>query len=138
MRPALGSRSGRGAKGAGSEAGSNGRLSCLRPRRDGATAASKVFAVLGALFALLYPAAVYFGLTRLQPRLLGVVLAGLVLIGMGFRLTAQRRDHALAAARVPVIVAALRLAGAVVDDRRLLLALPALTNLALLAHFTAS
>jgi uncharacterized membrane protein len=105
---------------------------------DRATATSKVFAVLGALFTLLYPAAVYFGLTRLQPRLLGVVLAGLLLIGMGFRLSAQRREHALAAARVPVIVVALLLAGALFDDRRLFLALPALTNLALLAHFAAS
>jgi len=106
-----------------------------------AKAASKwveVFGVLGALFALLYPAAVYFGLTRLQPRLLGVLLAGLLLIGLGFRLSGRRREHALVAARVPAIVVALLLAGALLDDRRLFLALPALTNLALLVHFAAS
>ena len=90
------------------------------------------------MFALLYPICVYFGLTRLNPRLFGVGLASVLLVGLGLRLSGKKREHALVAARIPVTIVALLLAGALFDDRRLFLALPVVTNLALLAHFATS
>jgi len=101
-------------------------------------ASTKVVGILGALFALLYPVGVYIGLTRLNARLFGVGLAALVLVGLVFRLSGKKREHALVAARIPVTVVALLLTGALLNDRRLFLALPVVTNLALLAQFATS
>jgi uncharacterized membrane protein len=107
----------------------------MRPEK---AAASKLVGILGALFALLYPVGVYIGLTRLNARLFGVGLASLLLVGLGLRLNGRERAHALVAARIPLTVVALLATGALLDDRRVFLALPVVTNLALLAHFAVS
>jgi len=106
--------------------------------RSEKAAASKLVGILGALFALLYPVGVYIGLTRLNARLFGVGLASLLLVGLGLRLNGRERAHALVAARIPLTVVALLVTGALLDDRRVFLALPVVTNLALLAHFAVS
>jgi uncharacterized membrane protein len=94
--------------------------------------------VLGAALAVVYPLAVYVGLSRMSARPLGVALAVLLLCGFMLRLHGKKREHALVAARVPLTVVALLLVGSLFDDRRIVLALPVLTNGALLAHFAGS
>jgi uncharacterized membrane protein len=98
----------------------------------------RALAAAGAVLTLAYPVTVYVGLSRVSPRALGVSLATLLGAGVLLRLRGARREHALVAARIPLTVMALLLAGALLDDRRFVLALPALTNGALLAHFATS
>ena len=94
--------------------------------------------VLGALCAFAYPVGAYVGLTRLSARPLGLAMAAAVLVVALLRLRGDRREHAMAAARIPLTLIALLLVGAVLDDRRFVLALPVLTNAVLFAHFAAS
>lgn len=94
--------------------------------------------ILGALFVLSYPAAVYFGLTRLSARPLGVGLAMLMGVGLLLRLQGTQRAHAFVIARIPLTLISLLVLGALFNDGRFVLALPILANLALLAHFATS
>jgi uncharacterized membrane protein len=94
--------------------------------------------VLGALCAFAYPVGAYVGLTRLSARPLSLAMAAAVLVVALVRLRGDRREHAMVAARIPLTLIALLLLGAVLDDRRFVLALPVLTNAALFAHFAAS
>jgi uncharacterized membrane protein len=54
------------------------------------------------------------------------------------RIQGKKREHALVMARIPLSIGALLLVGAWCDDRRLVLALPVLTNIVLLAQFGSS
>jgi uncharacterized membrane protein len=105
---------------------------------DGERPSANVFGILGALLVVAYPAYVYFGLARVGTRWLGLGLATLLGVGLVLRLTGQRREHALVVARVPLTLMAVLLAGAVFDDRRFVLALPAVTNAVFLLHFAGS
>jgi uncharacterized membrane protein len=97
-----------------------------------------VLRVMSAAAVLAYPVAIYFGLPRFGARVLALVLASLLLAGLPLRLAGKAREHVISLVRVPLTVTGLLLLGAVLDDRRFVLALPVLTNLALLAHFAAS
>jgi uncharacterized membrane protein len=108
------------------------------PAEGGERPATKVFGIFGALLVLAYPGYVYFGLTHVGTRTLGVGLATMLVAGLVLRLKGHRRKHALVAARVPLTLVLVLLAGAVLDDRRFVLALPAVTNAIFLAHFASS
>jgi uncharacterized membrane protein len=97
-----------------------------------------VLRVLGAVFVLAYPAALYLGLPRLGTKAVGLVLAVVLLVGLPLRLVGSKREHVLAIARLPLTVIALLLLGVVFDDRRFFFVLPTLTNVLLLAQFGAS
>jgi uncharacterized membrane protein/3-hydroxymyristoyl/3-hydroxydecanoyl-(acyl carrier protein) dehydratase len=98
----------------------------------------KAARALGALLLIAYPACVYFALGRFDVRPLSLALAAVVVGSFVLRIQGKKRQHALAAARIPLSVGALLLLGALCDDRRFVLALPVLTNLVLLAQFASS
>jgi uncharacterized membrane protein len=94
--------------------------------------------LLGAVFVLAYPLAVYFGLPRLGTHTFGLALAALLLVGLPLRLVGRKREHVWPIVRIPLTVIGLLLVGALFDDRRFVLALPVLTNVLFLAQFGAS
>jgi uncharacterized membrane protein len=98
----------------------------------------RALGVAGALCAFAYPVGAYVGLTRLSARPFGLALAAALLVVAVLRIRGDRREHALVAARIPLTLIALLLFGAVLDDRRFVLALPVLTNAALFGHFASS
>ena len=98
----------------------------------------KLVAVLNGLLVAVYPVAVYLGLTHFGARDLGVVLGLLLLPSLVQRVRAARREDLLVAVRLPLSVLSLLALSALLDDARLVLALPVLINLALLAQFGAS
>jgi uncharacterized membrane protein len=92
---------------------------------------------LGAALVVLYPALVYFGLSRMSVRAFGIALAAVVLISLPLRFQGKR-EHIAVIARVPLTIVAMLLIAACFDDRRFVLALPVITNVILLMHFGAS
>ena len=98
-------------------------------------------ALLGLLNGVLlavYPLAVYFGLTRLSARAVGLMLAAILLPTLALRVRGARREHLRAVLPVPVTVLAVVLLGAALDDRRLLMSLPVVISGVLLAYFAGS
>lgn len=91
----------------------------------------------GALFAV-YPFAVYFGLTRLSARGVGLLLAGLLLPSLLLRVRGTKREHLRAVLPLPLTVLALVLIGAAFDDARLVMSLPVVISTVLLLHFGGS
>lgn len=97
-----------------------------------------VLSVVNTALVLAYPLAVYFGLTHLGSRQLGVLLLLLLLPGLLVKARAAPREDLWAVLRVPLTVFAVVGAGAALGDPRFFLALPVVVNLLLLAHFAAS
>jgi uncharacterized membrane protein len=98
----------------------------------------RLVAVLNAVLAVSYPAAVYFGLLHWSARTLGCVLLALLLPGLWLRLRGVPREQLWAVLKLPLAVAALVAACAISGDARFVLALPVLVNLALLFGFASS
>lgn len=90
-----------------------------------------------AIFAI-YPFAVYFGLTRLSARAVGLMLVALLIPTLASRVRGTTREHLRAVLPVPLTVLAVALLGAAFDDRRLVMALPVVISGVLLVHFAAS
>ncbi len=96
-----------------------------------------VAGVLQALFFIAYPLAVYWAHTRLETRALGAVLLGLLVIGGAVRLRGHFDElRGLFAQHIGLVV--LVVLAIALDERALLLALPAAVSLYLLATFGAS
>lgn len=98
----------------------------------------KVLAVSNAILIAGYPAAVYFGLLHLSARSVGLLLLGLLLPGLLFRLRSAPPGQLWAVLKLPAAVVALVLAAALFNDSRFVLALPVLINVVLLAGFGGS
>jgi uncharacterized membrane protein len=98
----------------------------------------KVLAVANAILIAGYPAAVYFGLLHLSARSVGLLLLGLLLPGLVYRLRSAPVGQLWAVAKLPTAVFALVFLAALFDDRRFVLALPVLINLLLLGGFVSS
>jgi uncharacterized membrane protein len=98
----------------------------------------KVVAVLNGLLIAAYPVAVYFGLTRFSTRGLGLVLLVLLLPSVLTKLRSARREDLVVVLRLPLTVITLVVLGIILNDRRFVLALPVLINLALLIQFAGS
>lgn len=97
-----------------------------------------VLAVVRALIVIGYPAALYFGVSRLDPRSLGLVMLGLLLPNLALRVAAAPAEQRRAVVRLPLALAGLVGLGAALAEPRFYLALPVLVNLTLLANFAAS
>ncbi len=97
-----------------------------------------LLAILGTVFALAYPAAVYFGLTHLGTRQLTLGLAALVVTGAVLKLPSAGRRHALAALKGPALLLPLFGLSFALNDARFLFAMPVLISLVLLGSFAAS
>lgn len=97
-----------------------------------------VLAVVRALVVIGYPAALYFGVTRLDPRSLGLVMLALLLPNLALRVAAAAPEQRRAVVKLPLAIAGLVGLGAALAEPRFFLALPVLVNLTLLANFAAS
>ncbi|MEM9194031.1 MAG: hypothetical protein AAGF12_32955 [Myxococcota bacterium] len=102
-----------------------------------------VLTVLNVVLAVTYPLAIWWSLSRFSPRVVGLIGIALLVpvLVLRFHRAAsdpERRGHLLAVLRVPLSILALLLLGAVLDDQRLILAMPVLISGVLLVTFGAS
>jgi uncharacterized membrane protein len=88
--------------------------------------------------ALLYPAIVYFALTRMGAREVAWLLVPALAAATVARLPRERRQRSLRALATPAAMALLIALTALLDDDRFLLAMPVLVNAILLAGFAGS
>lgn len=98
----------------------------------------KLLAVFNTVLVAGYPLAVYYGLTRLSARGVGLLLLLLLVPGLLLKWRTARREDLLTVARVPLSVMALVGLGALLNDKRFVLALPVLINTVLLYTFASS
>lgn len=97
-----------------------------------------VSAVLQTLLAILYPFAIWWSLMHWSARAVGVIGVAVLVPLMLLRHWNADRSHLMAALRVPLLVIALMLLGAVLDDARFVLAMPVLLSAVLLVTFGAT
>lgn len=90
--------------------------------------------ILQAILFVAYPAAVYFGLSRLSTRGVGLLLLALLLPGL-LRNFWQRRGQLKSLLSLPLAVGLLVGLAIVFDDARFMLAYPVLVNAVLLQQF---
>jgi len=97
-----------------------------------------VATAISVVLAVAYPLAVFWALTHLSARTVGLLGLCVIVPGMLWRFRKARREDLAAVVRVPLLVVALLAAGAVFDDQRFVLAMPVLISLALLVAFAGS
>lgn len=90
---------------------------------------------LGIALGVAYPVLVYLGLTHLRARAVALTM---LVAALGVAAWRVRRQQVRSLLVVPIAMCALLAAGAVLDDARLVLAMPVLVNAVLLAAFGAS
>jgi uncharacterized membrane protein len=105
---------------------------------DCGSSVQKVLSVANAILVAGYPAAVYFGLLHFSARGVGLLLLGLLLPGLLYRLRRAPPGQLWAVLKLPLGVIALVGSAALFDDPRFVLALPVLINLLLLFGFASS
>lgn len=98
----------------------------------------KLAALIAFVGTITFPVIVYFALSELEAREVGLLLAPLVLVLGLSRARAWTWEQIRTAMEIPALVAAFLLVGAMVDDQRVIMAFPALVNLSLLAYFGSS
>jgi len=99
---------------------------------------ARIVAVVRTLVVIAYPAAIYLGFTRLEPRTLGLVVLALVIPNLLLQLWQAPPARRSAVLRIPGTVALLAAIGAALAEPRFFLAMPVLINLGLLVHFATS
>jgi uncharacterized membrane protein len=104
----------------------------------GASAVKIASTVLTAVLVVLYPIAIWIGLTHLGPRVLGLFLVALLVPVALVRFRRASREDLGAALRVPLAILTVVALSVVFDDPRFVLAMPVLINLVLLATFASS
>ncbi|HEY8427302.1 MAG TPA: hypothetical protein VIL20_02975 [Sandaracinaceae bacterium] len=97
-----------------------------------------VAAIATGALAVLYPVAIWIGLTHLGARALGIGIVVLLLPAMWLRFRRASRADLWAAMRVPLAVLAVVLPTVIFDDPRFVLAMPVVVSLVMLATFGAS
>lgn len=100
--------------------------------------ASRVVAVVRTVVVIAYPVAIWLGVSRLEPRTLGLVLLALLVPNLVLQVVQAPPERRVAVLRAPLTVAALVGLGAALAEPRFFLALPVLINLSLLANFAGS
>ncbi len=100
--------------------------------------ASITLAVVNTILFAGYPVVVYVGLTEWGPRSVALLLLLCVVPGLLIRLATTARAHLWPVLRVPLTVLATLGLGAVLDDPRMLLAMPVLINCVLFVNFATS
>lgn len=99
----------------------------------------KVFlGVVTSVLVMLYPVAIWVGLTHFSARTVGLWILALLVPGLVWRFRRARRQDLWAVLRIPLVIAAVIVPGVILDDRRFVLAMPVLVNLALLVTFAAT
>ena len=94
-----------------------------------------VFGLLAAVAAVTYPFAIYFGLTAYSTRDVGLALLALLLPMLFVRLLRVDRSQLAQVLPAPLAAIALVSLAVLVDDHRLMLALPVLVSVVLLVGF---
>lgn len=94
--------------------------------------------VANVVLAVVYPLAVWWSLTHLSPRVVGLVALAIVVPLMALRFRNAVRENLVAVLRVPLVVLAVLLLGVITDDARFVLFMPVLINGALLVTFASS
>lgn len=94
--------------------------------------------VAGIVLAIAYPVAVFFALTHLSARMVGLLGLCVAVPWLAFKYREADRDHLIAVLRVPLVVIALLALSAILDDARFVMALPVLISVALLITFGGS
>lgn len=97
-----------------------------------------VLGIVGAVAAVAYPFAIYVGLTSYSTRDVGLALLALLLPLLLFRLLRADRSQLAQVLPAPLAAVALVSLAVLVDDHRLMLALPVLVSGVLLVGFGAS
>lgn len=94
--------------------------------------------VLTTILVVLYPLAIWFGLTHFSARTVSLWILVLLVPGVLWRFRKARREDVWAVLRIPLVIALVLGCGALFDDRRFVLAMPVLVNLGLLITFATS
>lgn len=97
-----------------------------------------VAAVLTAVLVVLYPVAIWIGLTHFSARVVGLWIVVLLVPAMWLRFRRASRSDLWAVSRVPLAILAVVLPAVILDDRRFVLAMPVLINAVLLVTFASS
>jgi uncharacterized membrane protein len=97
-----------------------------------------LLALVNTALVVVYPFAVFFGMSRFGARSLGLLLLALLLPRLLLSARGAARADLWAVMRVPLTIVALVATAAALDQPLLLLALPVVVNLALLGHFAGS
>lgn len=105
------------------------------PARPRPSAFTVALGVLNAVLTVLYPVAIWLGLTRLGTRATSVIVLGLLVPLLAFRLRGADRSTFWSVLRVPMAISCVVVLSAITDDARLLLALPVLISAILLFSF---
>jgi uncharacterized membrane protein len=94
-----------------------------------------VVAIVNAVLVILYPIAVWVGLSYLGPRAVSFIVLALLVPTLALRLRNADRATFWTIVRVPIAILVLVVLGAVTDDPRFVLAMPVLVNAVLLLTF---
>jgi uncharacterized membrane protein len=97
-----------------------------------------VLATLTIALVVLYPVAIWIGLTHFSARVVGLSILALSVPALWARFRRASRADLVAVSRVPIAILAIVLLGVIFDDGRFVLAMPVLVSLALLAAFASS
>lgn len=92
-------------------------------------------AIVNAILVILYPVAVWVGLSYLGTRAVSFIVLALVVPTLALRLRKADRATFWTVVRVPIAILVLVVLGAATDDPRFVLAMPVLVNLVLLFTF---
>lgn len=93
---------------------------------------------LTTVLVLLYPVGIWFGLTHFSARTVSLWILAILVPTALYRFRKARREDVWAVLRIPLVIALTVGAGALLDDRRFVLAMPVLINLGLLITFGSS
>lgn len=94
--------------------------------------------VLTTVLVVLYPVAIWYGLTHASARVVSLWTLALLVPGVLYRFRAARREDLFALLRIPLVVALVIGLGALFDDRRFVQATPVLISLVLMVTFATS
>lgn len=97
-----------------------------------------VTAILTGILVVLYPVAIWIGLSHFSARTVGLWIVALLVPLMILRFRKAKREDLWAIVRIPLVILALVMLGVAFDDPRFVLALPVLINGALLITFALS
>lgn len=99
------------------------------------TTADVVVGIVNAVLVVVYPIAIWLGLTYLGTRSVSVMVLGLLVPTLAIRLRKADRATFWSIVRVPIAILALVVLGAITEDPRFVLAMPVVINVVLLATF---
>lgn len=94
--------------------------------------------IVTSVLVMLYPVAIWFALTHLSARSVSLLVLGVLVPTTAIRFRRAAREDLVAVLRVPLVILACLLLGAVLDDPRFVLVIPVLINMALLITFGSS